>query len=145
MSVKVNVIGRLGSDADVKKSKAGNDFVSFRMATDEYQQGEKTTAWLSVIYPCNNATQMAEYLKKGRMVDVVGEETVRVYEDKNGVHQVSRDVIAYRINFVSIGSGQNSNGESQTTSQTTSVPKQQNVEQPTPAFAVPSVEDDLPF
>lgn len=143
MSVNVNVIGRLGADAEARKSKVGNDFISFRVATDEYQKGEKTTTWLNVVYSCANPTQMVEYLKKGRMVNVIGEETVRLYQDKNGVCQISRDIIAYRVNFVNSGNGQSNNTEAQT--QQLKTADATPMEQPTPQFAIPDTDDDLPF
>ena len=46
MAVKVNVIGRLGADAEVRESKNGK-FVTFRVATDEFKNNTNETVWLS--------------------------------------------------------------------------------------------------
>jgi single-strand DNA-binding protein len=156
MAVNVNVIGRLGHDSEIMKNDNG-EFLSFSLATDEFRHGTKSTTWLSVSY---GNTKMAEWLKKGRMVNVIGVETVRTYTDKNGEVQVSRNINADKIDFVSIGSGttQNngSNVESASAPQnfTTGVLKkpteqktvQQNTTPPSnPMAENKSDEDDLPF
>ncbi len=103
--VNVNVIGRLGHDSELVNGKNGQ-FVSFRMATDEFKNGEKGTAWLRVTYNGERALKLQEWLKKGKLVNVVGSETVGIYTDKNGQPQVSRDINANHVEFVSVGSGQ---------------------------------------
>lgn len=101
MAVNVNVIGRLGRDSELIQGEKGN-FLKFSLATDEFKHGTKSTAWLNVTL---NDTKLSEWLKKGRMINVIGTETINTYTDKNGVVQVSRNISADKIEFVSIGSG----------------------------------------
>lgn len=108
MAVNVNVIGRLGHDSEVMKNDNG-EFLSFSLATDEFRHGNKSTTWLRVSY---GNTKMSEWLKKGRMVNVIGTETVNTYTDKNGQVQISRNINADRVDFVSIGSGATQNNGS---------------------------------
>lgn len=149
MGVNVNVIGRLGGDAEVVNGKNGQ-FVSFSLATDEFKNGEKGTAWLRVAYHGERAIKVAEYLKKGKMVNVIGSETVSIYTDKGGNAQVSRDVSASAIDFVSIGSGQTQNNTAETASTpepTTGTLKRETVAAATAAAESTSKDpvDDLPF
>jgi single-strand DNA-binding protein len=140
--VNINFVGRLGADAELKTStKSGKQFVKMRVATDEFKNGEKTTAWLNVMYPNERGLKMAEYLKKGSAVSVFGVETVGLYESKaNGEMQVSRDVIADRVEFVSLGKS----GDTQSTDTVTDTGTFQPTE--TVTVAAPSTtDDDLPF
>lgn len=149
MAVNVNIVGRLGKDAEVISGQRGQ-FLSFSLATDEFKNGERGTAWLQVNY---NNIKMAEWLKKGKMVTVIGTETVRTYQDRNGQTQVGRDVNAVSVEFVNIGSGQ-----TQSDSVTATSAKETRASAPittgtlTPPKAVPPVaetpsvdDDELPF
>lgn len=110
MAVNVNVIGRLGRDAEIVKNERG-DFLSFSLATDEFKRGNKTTTWLSVVL---HDVKLAEWLKKGRMVNIIGTETINTYTDKNGTLQISRNVSADKVEFISVGSGATQNNTSDT-------------------------------
>lgn len=108
--VHVQIIGRLGADAEVKTSKNGKSFISFRIATDEFKNGKNETSWLNVIDLTDKGQKMSPYLKKGTMVNVYGIETVDTYVNKLGETQISRDVVADRIDFVA-SSKTNQEGE----------------------------------
>ena len=120
MAVKVNVIGRLGVDAEVKEGKNGK-FVTFRMATDGFKDkdGQKETIWLSVMDSSQNALKRAEWLKKGKLVDISGVEVCRIYNDKNGQPQIGREVIADRVDFVNVGVSGNTSSDATTTAANT--------------------------
>ena len=127
--VNVEFIGRLGADSEVKVGKSGNQFLSFRIATDEYRNGKNETSWLTVVYTGERAIKMQQWLKKGKAVSVHGVENVGTYVDRNGQVQVSRDVMADRVDFVNVG------GSGQTQSNTSTITPTQN--QATPNVAVP--------
>lgn len=147
----VNLNGRLGADAEVKNGKSGNQFLTFRVATDEFKNGNKGTAWFNVIADATDRNmKMVQYLTKGKLVNIVGTETVDLYTNKNGEPQISRDIRAYNIDFVSVGgSGDTSN---QTSTVATSSEQPQGCgtfKKPEPSVAQTVVasepEDDLPF
>lgn len=120
--VYVNVIGRLGADAEVHQSEKGK-FVSFRMATNDFVDGQQTTIWLSVTCPSESVIKLAPYLTKGRMVQIYGKERVRLYTDRNGATQISRDVFATNVDMVATGNSGNTQSENvvkETVSTTTS-------------------------
>ena len=75
--INATILGRLGKDAKVMKSKEGNMFLSFTMATNSRTTNsnseiEEKTMWISCIYASKNAEKLAEYLKKGKQVVVSG-------------------------------------------------------------------------
>ena len=150
--VNVEFIGRLGADSEVKAGKSGNQFLSFRVATDEYRNGKNEASWLNVVYTGERAIKMHQWLTKGKAVSVHGVENVGTYLDRNGQVQVSRDVMADRVDFVNVGGS----GQTQSNSATTTTQGQANVAAPTniappagtmkPQETTPSKdEDDLPF
>lgn len=142
--INVNFMGRLGADAELKTSKGGKQFVSMRIATDEFKNGERGTAWINVSYYAEKGTKMLEFLKKGSAVSVLGVETVGTYQSKNGETMVSRDVIADRVDFVNLGKSGDTQS-SETVADTGTFKKKANEAETVAATAASSSEDDLPF
>lgn len=174
MAVKVDVVGRLGGNAEIKTAKDGRNFTTFHVAVDDYERGERKTVWFSVIDGTYNCTKRAEYLTKGALVRVSGREGVRIYNDRNGFPQIARDIQADSIEFIPLGNKQDNTATQQgqeqnvtcgtlNTPQQTQVVEQQKVQQtveqpsqprvttpqPQPQYATVSAEsdfiDDLPF
>ena len=149
--VNVEFIGRLGADSEVKTGKSGNQFVSFRVATDEYRNGKNEASWLNVVYTGERAIKMHQWLTKGKAVSVHGVENVGTYVDRNGQTQVSRDVMADRVDFVNVGgSGQTQSNSATTTQGQANVAAPTNIAPPAgtmkPQETTPAKdEDDLPF
>ena len=152
--VTVNVVGRLGIDAEIIDGKRGK-YVSFRMAVDDYKDGERTTTWMRVSFDGERALKIAQYLKKGSLINVMGNESVSIYTDREGHPQVSRDITAFNLNFISVGKSQ---GEGASTAAPTAEPAvstgklkepvptaAKTVVPPPPAVDDTSSVDDLPF
>jgi single-strand DNA-binding protein len=142
--INVNFNGRLGADAEVRTSKGGKQYVSMRVATDEFKNGEKSTAWLNVTYHSDRAIKMQPFLKKGSAISVIGSETVGTYQDKNGETQVSRDVLADRVDFIGLGSSANTQSNDAVT-ETGKFKKTEKTDEAEMATATASTDDDLPF
>jgi len=142
--VNVNFIGRLGADAELKTGKNGKQFVSMRVATDEFKNGEKSTAWLNVTWVNDRGIKMQEYLKKGSAVSVMGSETVSTYQSKNGETMVSRDILADRIEFVNLGKSGDTASNDATTGTGKFQPKTDEAEMAAATTATNDA-DDLPF
>lgn len=83
--LKVEVIGNLGADAEVKTSN-GSQFVAFRIAdSSKYkdQQGKEVnvTNWIDCVMS-NAESKVIPYLKAGVKVFVRGNGSLRVYSSK---------------------------------------------------------------
>lgn len=141
--VNINFNGRLGADAELKTSKNGKQFVSMRVATDEFRNGERGTTWLNVSYYGDRAVKMHEYLKKGNAVSVLGSETVGTYQNKNGETMVSRDVLADRVDFLGLGKSGDTQSNDAVTETGKFEPKTDAAEMATATAA--TSDDDLPF
>ena len=142
--VNINFNGRLGADAELRTSKSGKQYVSMRVATDEFRNGEKSTAWLNVTYHGDRAIKIQPFLKKGSAVNVIGSETVGTYQDKNGETQISRDVLADRVDFIGLGSSANTQSNDAVT-ETGKFKKTEKTDEAEMATATASTDDDLPF
>lgn len=82
---KVEVIGNLGADAQVK-GENGKQFISFNVAhTDRWTDGEgvshETTQWVSCIIN-DAASKVLPYLVKGKSVFVRGNAKLRVFSSE---------------------------------------------------------------
>lgn len=104
--IYVNFNGRLGADAEIRTDRGGRQFVSMRIATDEFKGGTTNTVWLSVFDYSPKTQKMAASLKKGSLVSVHGVETVSVYTTAQGQTRVNRDITSDRVDFISSGTKQ---------------------------------------
>lgn len=151
--IKVNFLGRLGSDAEVVTT-GSTQFISFRAAIDESVNKEKTTRWVSVNADQIRFKNLSQYLTKGKLVYVTGNEKVTAYLSKTGDACVDTRIWADSIEFVSIGQKQETTEESfskdeknnQLTAGTLKSKKNNKVEEKTVVTESSSSDDDeLPF
>lgn len=150
-----NVIGRLGADAELKQTKNGKSFVSYRVASDDFVNGNKITQWVRVTDFTEKGNRLLQYLKKGSLVNVSGILSVSQYQsNKDGSTMFSIDLNADRVDFISNGSGSTTTDETvvvqQATNKVEPIPSCGTLERPTPIPTVASAvssdaEDDLPF
>lgn len=151
--VNVNVNGRLGADAELKSGKNGEQFVVFRLATNEFNKSTKSndTIWMNVVLFGKRAITMHPHLKKGSAVNIMGEERVSLFQLKSGEYTINRDILADRVEF--IGSNNKSDENSTTVtnkfvSETPITPTTARINEPQIAYAdmgTTNAEDDLPF
>jgi len=145
--INVEFIGRLGADSEIRETKNGKKMVSFRVATDDFNGGERTTTWVNVMWTSDRAIKMQEYLKKGSHVDVRGVLRTSLYKTKAGESAISHDVFADRVDFVSSGSGTTQVSEAATTTGADfgKLKKQDEQAAVAAAGAASDTADDLPF
>lgn len=102
---KVQIMGRLGADPEVRRMNSGDPIVNMRLATSETwrdkQTGEKRerTEWHTVVIFNKALCDIAEkYLKKGNLVFVEGMLATRSWEDTAGVKRYSTEVVLKAFN-----------------------------------------------
>jgi single-strand DNA-binding protein len=94
---RIEATGRLGNDPELKFTPSGSAVANFSIACDENKKGDNgqweklSTTWLRVAVWKEAAEAVAEHLKKGDLVTVIGQLTVRDYEH-NGVAKQSVEV-----------------------------------------------------
>lgn len=89
MKNKVQLIGNLGQNPEVKELNDGKKMARFSLATNETyrnKSGEKVTdtQWHNVIAWGKTAEIVGKYLKKGSEVAIEGKIVNRNYTDKEG-------------------------------------------------------------
>lgn len=103
--LQLTVVGYVGQDATIQNSN-GNEFVSFSVAhsnralvdTDTGEEIRKeTTYWVSCT---TNQLKLAQYLKKGTQVLVMGNMKLRPYKDQDGKQQVGINLSAIQIQLL---------------------------------------------
>jgi single-strand DNA-binding protein len=85
---KVQLLGNIGKDPEVRETKAGN-IANMVMATserytDKSGQKQEKTEWHNLVVFGKLADIVAKYVKKGDKLYVEGSITTRKWEDKEG-------------------------------------------------------------
>lgn len=96
---RVQLIGHIGQDPEIKTLESGKKVAHFTLATNEnYKnaEGQKTeeTTWHNIVVWNSTAEFASKYLKKGREICVEGRLSYRSYNDKNGVAKNITEVVA---------------------------------------------------
>lgn len=107
MFQQITLVGNLGRDPEMRYTPSGVPVTSFSVATSKRYQGadgqwQEKTIWFRVTAWRKMAETASQYLTKGSKVLIIGEiEEPRTWVDKEGTTQVSLDVTAQTIRFLS--------------------------------------------
>ena len=96
---RVQLIGRLGGDPEVKTFENNRKMARLNIATNDVYKNAKgerveTTEWHNVVAWGHLAERAEEYLLKGQEVLIEGKLTHRQYTDKEGVKRYFTEVEA---------------------------------------------------
>lgn len=95
---RVELIGRLGRDPELKHTDDGKPFARFSLATDRpVRGGETETDWHDVVCWEKQAEFASAYLSKGRLVFVAGRLTYRTWTGKDGQQRRGVEVRASEV------------------------------------------------
>ncbi len=103
---KVQLIGNLGNNPDVRSTESGKKMARVSIATNENYRnakGEtvKETQWHNAIAWGKNAELVEKYLTKGSQVAIEGKLVNRNYVDKEGIKRYVTEVQVNDILFLS--------------------------------------------
>ena len=101
---KVQLIGRLGKDPEVRSFESGNKVANFSIATSEKykdKSGEmkESTEWHAIVIWGKLADIVEKYLKKGSQVYIEGKLITRSYEVE-GVRKYTTEVVCYTMKML---------------------------------------------
>jgi len=107
---KVQLIGNLGQNPEVKELNGGKKVAKFSLATNETYKnkaGEKVTdtQWHNLVAWGKTADIIEKYLKKGSEVAVEGKLLNRNYTDKEGVKRYVTEIQVSEL--LMLGGGKN--------------------------------------
>ncbi|MGY6557954.1 MAG: single-stranded DNA-binding protein [Nitritalea sp.] len=104
MKNKVQLIGRLGSKIEIKKSSNNVSFARFSLATNTYtlRDGERVedTQWHQVVAFGKAAETLAQHTDKGHELGLTGRLSYSSYEDKEGIKRYQTDIILEEFIFM---------------------------------------------
>lgn len=130
---KVQLIGHLGKNPEVRYTASGSAVANFSLATNESwigkdgQKNEKTE-WHNIVAWGKLGEICGEYLTKGKQVYIEGRITTRSWDDRDGNKRYTTEVKA--DNMIMLGGGGSSNFSAGSS-----------VAEAPPS----SIEDDIPF
>ncbi|MCA1742022.1 MAG: single-stranded DNA-binding protein [Bacteroidales bacterium] len=106
---KVQLIGRLGQDPEVRTLESGKKVAHFNLATNgSYKNAEgskiEETTWHSIVAWNGLAELSSKFLAKGREVCIEGRIAYRTYTDKNGLQKNVTEIVASDLVLLSSGS-----------------------------------------
>ena len=144
---KVQLIGRLGADPEIKQMVNGKSVARLSLATSQSwkdkstgEKKEKTEWHRIVVFNEGLVNVVQQYLKKGAQVYVEGQLTTRKWKDeKSGIDKYSTEIViqGYNSSLTMLGGGSNQN----------SIPShdsKQNIENT--SQEIPNeMDDDIPF
>ena len=95
---KVNLIGRLGKDVELKELESGRKMARLSLATNDFYKnsdGERVeeTQWHNLVAWGKLAEHIEALCKKGMEIAVEGKLNYREYDDKEGVRRKVTDII----------------------------------------------------
>ena len=103
---KVILIGRLGSDPEVRYTPSGVAVANFSIATSEEwkdkDSGERRerTEWHRIVAWRKLGEICGEYLSKGKQVYIEGRLQTRDWEDRDGNKRYTTEIVATDVQFL---------------------------------------------
>ena len=102
MKNRVQLIGHVGNDPEIKNLDGGRKVANLSIATnDSYKndKGEKVeqTEWHKVVAWGKTAEFIEKYVTKGKEIAIEGKLTHRSYDDKNGEKRYITEVVVNDI------------------------------------------------
>lgn len=99
---KVQLIGNLGNNPEIKTLDSGKKLAKFSIATNEsYKnaEGEKVTdtQWHNLIAWNKTADIVEKYLEKGKEIAVEGKLTSRSYDDNDGNKKYITEIVVTEL------------------------------------------------
>lgn len=131
--------GNLGGDSESRFTPSGDAVVSFSVGVKSGFGDKATTTWARCQMWGKRGESVAPYLTKGQLVGIVGELSVREYQDKQGQTKTSVDV---RVNDLTLlGKKSDQPGREPAPQQAPQARPQQARQAPAPD----PFSDDIPF
>lgn len=100
---RVILIGRLVRDPEVRTVASGHAMARFALAVERgvaNVQGDREVDFIDIVTWRTLAEQVAEHLRRGRLVGVEGRLQTRRYETAQGKRRKATEVVADRVRFL---------------------------------------------
>ncbi len=112
---RVQLLGHIGKDIDVKFTPTGIQVGQFSLATSRRWKDKQSGEWKEdtdwhrcILWRCEN---VANFLKKGKQVFLEGRLQTRSYDDKDGVKRYLTEVVCDDLILLGGGDGARGSGQ----------------------------------
>ena len=107
---KVELLGRVGTEPEMKYTPNGTAVTQLRLATDRRRQdGETTADWHNIVVWGKSAEAVNQYVAKGQRVYVAGRLVQNSWETEDGQRRSKTEVHTQEVVFLDSNNG-NGNG-----------------------------------
>ena len=93
----ITLAGRLVADPVLGQTKSGKSVTTIRLAVNP-PEGDAT--FHRVVVWNRTAEVVCQYMRKGRLVQIVGREQKRSYTDGDGTERTVTEISAFRVQFL---------------------------------------------
>lgn len=105
---RVQLIGRLGQDPEIRTLESGKKVAHFTLATNEnYKSADGSkmegVTWHNIVAWNGLAELSSKYLMKGKEICIEGRINYRSYNDKNGIQKNVTEIVASEMLLLSSG------------------------------------------
>ena len=108
---KVELLGRVGTDPEMKYTPNGTAVTQLRLATDRYRRdGEDTADWHNIVVWGKSGEAVNQYVQKGQRIYVAGRLVQNSWEAEDGQRRHRTEVHTQEVVF--LDSNGNGNGAS---------------------------------
>ena len=102
MKNRVQLIGHVGQEPEIKNLEGGKKLANISIATNEVyykDNGDKVekTEWHRVTAWGKTAEIIEKYVSKGKEIAIDGKLTTRNYDDKDGVKRYITEIVANEV------------------------------------------------
>ena len=110
---KVTLLGRVGTDPEMKYTPNGTAVTNLRLATDRYRRdGEDATDWHTIVVWDKLAEAVNSYVGKGERIYVEGRLVQNTWDGDDGQRRYRTEVHASEVVFLDRANG-NGNADSE--------------------------------
>lgn len=149
---RVELVGRLTKDPELRKTQSGLSYCQFTLAVDRRvpkdSQTQQTADFIGCVAWRQSADYLSNYGKKGSVVAVEGKIQTRNYDDRDGHRVYVTEIVADALSLISSGTSKSSSERNMATGSLTRDQISQNIENGDLFDKGPDAgitADDLPF
>ena len=103
---KVELLGRVGTDPEMRYTPGGTAVTNLRLATDRYRKdAEDETDWHNVVVWNGTAEAVNQYVSKGQRIYVAGRLVQNSWDGDDGQRRHRTEVHANEVVFLDGGNG----------------------------------------
>jgi len=97
---KIQLIGRIGQDPEMKYTQSGKEVVSLSLATSYKAGDNEKTTWHKLVFWGKRAELANSYLTKGSRLYVEGRLEIQKWQTKEGENKITPQVMVNEMIFL---------------------------------------------